>query len=105
MSGGVAYVWDVNKNFVKNCNMEMVLLDTLDEEDEKLLRHMIESHQKLTHSELAAHLLSYWPTAYKNFIKVMPIDYKAALEKRNGEKKTTVLKPSLGNKDFKYSSN
>jgi len=37
MSGGVAYVWDVNKNFVKNCNMEMVMLDTLDEEDEKLL--------------------------------------------------------------------
>lgn len=105
MSGGVAYVWDVNKTFVKNCNMEMVMLDTLDEEDEKLLHDMIESHQKFTNSELAAHVLSYWPTAYKSFIKVMPIDYKAVLEKRKAEKKAAALKSSVGNTDFKFSSN
>ncbi len=105
MSGGVAYVWDVNKTFVKNCNMEMVMLDTLDDEDETLLREMIESHQKFTNSELAAHVLSYWPTAYKSFIKVMPIDYKAVLEKRKAEKKAAALKSSVGNTDFKYSSN
>lgn len=105
MSGGVAYVWDVNKTFVKNCNIEMVMLDTLDEEDEKLLHDMIESHQKFTNSELAAHVLSYWPTAYKSFIKVMPIDYKAVLEKRKAEKKAAALKSSVGNTDFKFSSN
>jgi glutamate synthase (NADPH/NADH) large chain len=100
MSGGVAYVWDVNNTFVKNCNMEMVMLDTLDQEDEQLLHGMIEAHQKFTNSEVAAHILSYWPNAYKNFIKVMPIDYKAVLEKRKAEKKATV-----GNTDFKYSPN
>ncbi len=105
MSGGVAYVWDVNKTFVKNCNMEMVMLDTLDDEDEKLLHEMIVSHQKFTNSELAAHVLSYWPTAYKSFIKVMPIDYKAVLEKRKAEKKVVALKSSVGNTDFKFSSN
>ena len=82
MSGGVAYVWDVNKAFVKNCNMEMVLLDTLESEDEALLRRMIFSHQEFTQSKLAAHILSYWQTAFKQFIKVMPIDYKAVLEKK-----------------------
>jgi glutamate synthase (NADPH/NADH) large chain len=81
MSGGVAYVWDVNKTFVKNCNMEMVLLDTLDQEDQELLKKMIEDHQRFTKSETAAHVLSYWQKSVHDFIKVMPVDYKAVLEK------------------------
>ncbi|MBX2899017.1 MAG: glutamate synthase large subunit [Cyclobacteriaceae bacterium] len=104
MSGGVAYVWDVNKTFVKNCNMEMVLLDTLDEEDEHLLHTLIAEHHKLTASETAAHILGYWASTFKNFIKVMPIDYKAVLEKRKSEKKATVT-TSMGNTDFKFSPN
>lgn len=82
MSGGVAYVWDVNKTFAKNCNMEMVLLDTLDQEDQELLKKMIEAHQQYTKSETAAHILGYWAKSVHNFIKVMPVDYKAVLEKR-----------------------
>lgn len=82
MSGGIAYVWDVSKNFVKNCNMEMVLLDTLETEDEMILKRMIQSHQRYTQSNVASHILSYWPTAFKQFVKVMPADYKAVLEKR-----------------------
>ena len=82
MSGGVAYVWDVNKTFAKNCNMEMVAFDPLESEDEELLQTMIKNHQALTGSELAAHVLSYWPNSFKQFIKVMPVDYKAVLEKR-----------------------
>jgi len=85
--------------------MEMVLLDTLDTEDEQLLHSMIESHKQFTNSNLAAHVLSYWPTAFKQFIKVMPIDYKAVLEKKKAEKKSEALKSSLGNTEFKYSSN
>ena len=82
MSGGIAYVWDVNKTFVKNCNMEMVLLDTLEPEDEQYLREKILKHQQLTGSEVASHIISYWSTTLKNFIKVMPIDYKAVMEKK-----------------------
>ncbi len=81
MSGGVAYVWDVNNTFVKNCNMEMVLLDTIDEEEQRLLKKLITSHQQYTQSDVAAHVLSYWPKTFKQFIKVMPVDYKAVLEK------------------------
>ena len=100
MSGGVAYVWDVNNSFVKNCNMEMVMLDTLDEEDERLLQKMIESHQKLTSSQVATQVLDNWPVSFRQFIKVMPIDYKAALEKRKEEKKAS--KSSVSNSELKF---
>ncbi|MFN5071931.1 MAG: glutamate synthase large subunit [Cyclobacteriaceae bacterium] len=82
MSGGIAYVWDVNNTFVKNCNLEMVLPDTLDGEDEVFLRELIMAHQQLTKSDVAAHVLSYWPRVIKQFIKVMPVDYKAVLERK-----------------------
>ncbi len=64
--------------------MEMVAFDPLESEDEELLQTMIKNHQALTGSELAAHVLSYWPNSFKQFIKVMPVDYKAVLEKRKG---------------------
>jgi glutamate synthase (NADPH/NADH) large chain len=89
MSGGVAYVWDVNKSFVKNCNMEMVMLDTLELEDETFLKRLIQSHLRFTESKLASHIISYWPTALKQFIKVMPVDYKAVLEKRKEEQRVS----------------
>lgn len=89
MSGGVAYVWDVNKSFVKNCNMEMVMLDTLDQEDQELLKKMIQDHQRYTHSETAAHVISYWQKSIHDFIKVMPVDYKAVLEKMKLKNLTT----------------
>lgn len=89
MSGGIAYVWDVNKTFVRNCNMEMVLLDTIDEDEQRMLKQLIKNHKELTNSDVAAHVLSYWATAFKQFIKVMPVDYKAALDKK--KKQTNVL--------------
>ena len=82
MSGGIAYVWDVNNSFLKNCNLEMVLPDALDPDDEKFLHAMLLQHQKATRSDVAAHVLSYWPRAVKQFIKVMPVDFKAVLEKK-----------------------
>lgn len=82
MSGGVAYVWDAHKSFVRNCNMEMVLLDTLDTDDLELLKTMIEEHIGYTKSETAAQLLNSWSKSVHDFIKVMPVDYKAVIEKR-----------------------
>ena len=90
MSGGVAYVYDASKLFVRNCNMEMVMLDTLDEEDEKLLKTMISDHYQLTQSETATALLKSWPHSFSQFVKVMPLDYKAVLDKRKAESKKAV---------------
>lgn len=81
MSGGVAYIYDRDRSFASNCNMEMVLLDTLDHEDLDLIKEMITNHLRFTKSDLAQELLSNWEQTGDRFIKVMPIDYKAVLEK------------------------
>ena len=90
MSGGVAYIFDPKKTFPKNCNMEMVMLDTLDEEDEQLLKNRITSHHQLTGSGVADRLLKEWDKSYPHFVKVMPMDYKVVLEKTKAEKKSLV---------------
>jgi glutamate synthase (NADPH/NADH) large chain len=76
MSGGVAYVLDENKALAANCNMEMVELETLADEDASLLKSLIEQHAQLTGSETAKALLSNWQACLANFTKVMPVDYK-----------------------------
>lgn len=81
MSGGVAYVWDPDKSFDFFCNMEMVELTLLDDPaDRSELHRYIESHYDYTNSRLAARMLRDWPTYVRQFIKIMPIEYKKILE-------------------------
>ena len=81
MSGGVAYVWDPDKNFDFFCNMEMVELTLLDDPaDRSELHRYIEAHYNHTGSRLAARMLRDWSSYVKQFIKVMPIEYKKILE-------------------------
>ncbi len=82
MSGGVAYVLDEDGDFSQRCNMEMVLLEGLDTEDERYLHELLERHRAVTDSTLADRLLASWPATLDRFVKVMPIDYKRALEAR-----------------------
>lgn len=80
MSGGIAYVYDVNGNFDTLCNPGMVSLESLEEEDVVKIKSMIEEHVQLTYSPLAKELLENWSVALSKFIKVMPDDYKAVLQ-------------------------
>jgi len=81
MSGGIAYVWDKNKTFAPLCNMGMVELESLEaEEDIDELRTMIENHFRYTGSEVAKVALDSWSETIKQFVKVMPTDYKRVLE-------------------------
>ncbi len=81
MSGGIAYVWDVNGDFAKLCNMESVELEDLEqEEDIAELKRLLENHQRYTGSTVAADILSRWPEELDRFIKVMPMDYKRVLQ-------------------------
>lgn len=82
MSGGLAFVYDVKGNFPSRCNMEMVDLDPLSEEDAKELRIMIEDHFHYTHSTVAKFILEDFDNQLKNFIKVFPKDYKKVLAER-----------------------
>lgn len=81
MSGGVAYVYDVDGAFTGRCNLEMVSLSAVEAEDElEWLRSKIEQHVEVTGSELGKGLLATWPNASQRFVKVLPNDYKRAID-------------------------
>ncbi|MBX9852540.1 MAG: glutamate synthase large subunit [Cytophagaceae bacterium] len=91
MSGGIAYIWDPAKNFAGHCNMEMVEFDQIDQEDTDLLKAMIKNHYKYTGSDVAEGILKNFDKEVKNFVKVMPTDYKAVLLKRKQNQGKEVL--------------
>ncbi|MEC9244150.1 MAG: glutamate synthase large subunit [Pseudomonadota bacterium] len=109
MSGGVAYVLDEAGDFAERCNMAMVELDPVPEEDdilEKLHHHggdlmhkgrvdvsgdmtrhdeerlaqLISNHLHYTGSERARTILDNWADYRPKFRKVMPVEYRRALE-------------------------
>lgn len=82
MSGGIAYIYDVKGKFAGNCNVEMVDLDPLNEEDAATLRHMIGRHYEYTGSTVARFLLNDLENQLSHFIKVFPKDYKKVLQAR-----------------------
>jgi glutamate synthase (NADPH) large chain len=80
MSGGIAYVLDVDGSFARRCNHEMVDLETLDLiEDIDLVRAMIGRHVRHTQSALGARVLAEWSAARQRFVKIMPREYKRVL--------------------------
>ena len=82
MSGGIAYVLVENQSFHSRCNTEMVELEIVSElQEQKWLRKWIERHQDYTKSYRAASLLENWEKTLSQFVKVMPIEYRAVLEK------------------------
>ena len=80
MSGGVAYVLDTQGDFHRQCNLETFELSQLSPTDEDDVRVLIEKHQGLTGSTVAARLLKDWANEKQSLIKVMPSDYKRVLE-------------------------
>ncbi|CAK7566003.1 MAG: glutamate synthase [NADH] [Sporothrix epigloea] len=80
MSGGIAYVLDVNNDFLGKLNTEMVEATGVeDPEDIAFVRGLIEDHHHYTGSELAARILVDFNRALPRFIKVLPVDYKRVL--------------------------
>ncbi|MFD1198947.1 glutamate synthase large subunit [Brucella gallinifaecis] len=109
MSGGVAYVLDEEGDFAQRCNMAMVELEPVPEEDdilEKLHHHggdlmhkgrvdvsanmtrhdeerlvqLIANHLHYTGSTRARDILDNWESYRPKFVKVMPVEYRRALE-------------------------
>ncbi|MBT5074021.1 MAG: glutamate synthase large subunit [Kordiimonadaceae bacterium] len=109
MSGGIAYVLDEEGEFENRCNLSMVELEPLPEEDEmaKLLHasgeleghgrvdvlrgnmsgydkqrlvQLLENHVRYTNSERAKTILNNIEDYLPKFVKVMPVEYKRALE-------------------------
>ncbi|MCX7868288.1 MAG: hypothetical protein N2438_14405, partial [Limisphaera sp.] len=109
MSGGIAYVLDEDGRFAQRCNQAMVELEPIPEEDSALelnshqggdlethglvdlirdmsghdalrLRWLIERHYRYTGSAVAERILADWGHYLPRFVKVMPVDYRRALE-------------------------
>lgn len=81
MSGGIAYVLDVNKDFRSKLNMEMVEAGSIEDPEEiAYVRNLIEDHHHYTGSELAARILVDFNRALRRIVKVLPVDYKRVLE-------------------------
>jgi glutamate synthase domain-containing protein 3 len=81
MSGGVAYIYDPYKRLRQYCNMELVDFDPFDEQDVERLQEMIENHYNYTDSDVAENILQHWEESLASFVKVMPREYKKALQK------------------------
>ncbi len=80
MSGGMAYIYDPDGAFPALCNMELVGLEELVGDDAEEVRTLIAEHHERTGSPVAERLLGDWEKARADFVKVMPHDYKRALE-------------------------
>jgi glutamate synthase (NADPH) large chain len=109
MSGGIAYVLDEDGTFERRCNLSMVDLGSIPAEEERMnryshqagdlqghgfvdvqrdmtrfdatrLRQLIENHRHYTGSERARLILENWEAYLPKFVKVMPVEYRKALE-------------------------
>jgi glutamate synthase (NADPH) large chain len=85
MSGGIAYVLDRNQLFDTRCNLEMVDIEQIvDGEDVEFLESIIRKHVEHTGSRNAAAILESWDEMLPLFVKIMPLDYRLALEQIKG---------------------
>ncbi|MGB8563197.1 MAG: glutamate synthase large subunit, partial [Pseudolabrys sp.] len=119
MSGGIAYVLDKDNTFKSRCNMAMVELEPVPEEeqvaeqefghyndleshgrvdvmadlttkDAERLRMLIANHARYTGSKRAAEILANWDSYRPLFRKVMPVEYRRALAEMAKEKAATM---------------
>lgn len=94
MSGGIAYVLDLDGDFARRCNPASVKLEAIETDatlapdsplhqgmsDETLLRQLLEQHLAATGSEIARNVLSDWARYRARFVKVFPNEYRRALQ-------------------------
>ncbi|HEX6632891.1 MAG TPA: glutamate synthase-related protein, partial [Usitatibacter sp.] len=104
MSGGIAYVLDEEGDFTQRCNLSMVELEPVPEEetaaaaegseveahgkvhidhvagsDDAMLKGLIQRHLLFTGSQRARRILENWAMYLPKFVKVMPVEYRRAL--------------------------
>ncbi len=83
MSGGIAYVLNVDGKFAYFCNMGMVeLTPVLEQEDLDYIRTYLQKHISHTGSTIATTVLENWHDYLPKFMKVMPLEYKRVLQQR-----------------------
>lgn len=80
MSGGIAYVLNLDGSFTYYCNQEMVELSSvIAQEDQQCIKSLLGKHHEYTGSTFAKNILDNWHQFMPRFVKVLPLDYKRAL--------------------------
>ncbi|GAA1191106.1 glutamate synthase large subunit [Streptomyces hebeiensis] len=77
MSGGIAYVIDLDPDNVNAGNLSAV--EPLDDTDKRWLHDVVRRHHEETGSTVADKLLAEWDTAVERFSRIIPTTYKAVL--------------------------
>jgi glutamate synthase (NADPH/NADH) large chain len=95
MSGGFAFVFDEDANFEARCNKEMVELETISVADADMLHALLDEHVQRTASRKAIELLDSWEGVMTKFVKVVPSEYRRALEAQESPATNGVRFPSL----------
>jgi glutamate synthase (NADPH/NADH) large chain len=92
MSGGIAYVLDADGNFEYFCNRGMVELSQVrDFDDQEFIIEMLKKHINYTDSTLAKDIINRWYEYLPKFVRVLPLEYKRALN----EMKTAMIDEKL----------
>ncbi len=90
MSGGLAYVYDENRNFDARCNLDMVDLElVLNVADQVELKGLLEKHVRYTGSRKAKYILDNWDDQLSYFIKVFPMEYRRVMGQMMKEDEAT----------------
>ncbi len=86
MSGGIAYIYDTSGILDSNCNLDMIDLETVAEEEDIIeLQTLLKKHLEYTGSPKAAYILNNWEECLPFFIKVFPMEYRLSLGKMSCE--------------------
>ena len=86
MSGGIAYIYDKNGKFEYNCNLSMIdLFPVQNEDDIEELHELIDHHYKYTGSTVAKSILNNWEESLPKFIKVFPKEYQRYLREKTAQ--------------------
>ena len=92
MSGGIAYIYKDSELYdSRNFNMESIELEKPDTQDLDIISELIQNHFTFTSSEIAKKIINNWKNESKLFVKVMPTEYKLALEKLAQEKINQII--------------
>lgn len=87
MSGGTAYILDVDGQFARRCNMEMVKIDNnLNSNDLRKIQDLLRKHNEYTESRLADAILTDWNVYLSKFVKVIPKETPKLFEEIQSEK-------------------
>jgi glutamate synthase (ferredoxin) len=92
MSGGTAYIYKSKEFDKRNFNLEMIEFENPSKQDLDLIKKLIENHFSYTSSKLAEKLLINWTKESLKFVKIMPTEYKLALEKMAKDKISEIIK-------------